>query len=83
MNLSQVLAVAVVFGAGTPAFAMDAYTRGPVTLQAAPPAEGGHDLPHCSQVDIRECAEGWCLVQSGEAEGWVREDQLTIRGHTP
>jgi len=37
-------------------------------------------LPGGQRVDLRRCENGWCLIGGPDAQGWVREIDLQLRG---
>ena len=41
------------------------------------------EVDNTRPVDVRGCAKDWCLIQYGEALGWVKQDTLETENALP
>jgi SH3-like domain-containing protein len=68
--------------AGGGARVMESYTITAVEVHEA--ADAGSPvmttIPGNQTVELRRCESGWCLIGAPAPGGWVREDELRLRG---
>lgn len=62
--------------------AMDSYTLTTVEVHEVADVTSPvvATLPGGQRVELRRCENGWCLIGEPEAQGWVREVDLQLRG---